>query len=93
MRDVVYAAENKHLRRLPLNNRVDTVDETLNHVRRDATVFHVLHPEQFVPFATVGLAVAEKNDVFLPHRQLTEKRGALEIEFIVDIFFLSRHIA
>ena len=89
VRHVVDAAEDENLSRFAVDNRLDAVGEALDYVRRNAAIFDVRITEQFRPFATVGLAVAEKHDVGAFDGQQLEERGALVVEFVVDVFLLS----
>ena len=75
--DVVDAAEEEYLGRMAVCDRVETQADAFDYVAVDAAVFNLRHVEEFMPFATVGQAVSEKDDRGGVDAELIEERCSL----------------
>lgn len=63
--EVVDSDEEEDFGRLALGDGVETVENAIGSIATDSTVLHVWVAEQFSPFASVGNAVAQEDNVLL----------------------------
>lgn len=78
--EVVNADEEEDFGWLALGDDVETVENAIGSIAADSTVLHVWVAEQFCPFASVGDAVAQKDDVLLAGWENFKKRSSLVIK-------------
>lgn len=81
--EVVNADEEEDFGWLALGDGVETVENAIGSIAADSTVLHVWVAEQFSPFATVGDAVAQEDNVLLAGWENFKERSSLVIESCV----------
>ena len=78
---IVGADQQEELFGMPLDNRVEAVEQPPRTVGADAAVLDMAVAEQLGPLAAVGDRVAQKDDVARKHRKHLEKTAPLVVVF------------
>ena len=78
--EVVDTDKQEDLGWLALGDDVEAVENAIGFIAADATVLGVWVAKQFRPFASVGDAVAQEDDVFLAGWEYFKERSSLIIE-------------
>lgn len=73
MRNVIDSTHDEQFLGLPLDDKIDAVNQALDNVAHDSAVLDMTIAQQLIELATVGEAIAEHNDVLFADGQLIEK--------------------